>query len=212
MLAHIARNADALNNLLTWARTGVETPAYATPTARADGIEAGAYRPLDEQIDDIRDELARGSPRRPTRCRPTAGPSCSARQGSAARVVWRRLREVEVHHVDLDAGYAPADWPEAFTLRLLHELVHDRPRSAGAVPAVAVADRRRRHPLQLGAGTPSVTVSGPAHDAGRLAVRPIRRRTLAVEPDRTAAHPLRLDVTRCRTPETPRPTPARCRR
>ncbi|MCR8526173.1 maleylpyruvate isomerase N-terminal domain-containing protein, partial [Escherichia coli] len=28
VVAHLARNADALGNLLTWARTGVETPMY----------------------------------------------------------------------------------------------------------------------------------------------------------------------------------------
>src|ERR671921_2597749 len=54
VLTHVARNADAYTNLLTWARTGVETPAYATAAARAEGIEAGAGRPLREQIDDIR--------------------------------------------------------------------------------------------------------------------------------------------------------------
>ncbi|MEU8615746.1 maleylpyruvate isomerase N-terminal domain-containing protein, partial [Actinoplanes sp. NPDC048791] len=31
VLTHVARNADAYTNLLTWARTGVETPAYASP-------------------------------------------------------------------------------------------------------------------------------------------------------------------------------------
>ena len=34
VLTHVARNADAYTNLLTWARTGVETPAYASPEAR----------------------------------------------------------------------------------------------------------------------------------------------------------------------------------
>src|ERR1044072_8833933 len=55
LLTHVARNADAYTNLLTWARTGVETPAYASPDARQAGIEAGAGRPLAEQIADIRD-------------------------------------------------------------------------------------------------------------------------------------------------------------
>ena len=26
----------------------------------------------------------------------------------------RRLREVEIHHVDLGLGYQPTDWPEAY--------------------------------------------------------------------------------------------------
>ena len=42
---------------------------------------------------------------------------------SAAAVPWARLREVEVHHVDLGTGYTPADWSDAFALRLLREIV-----------------------------------------------------------------------------------------
>ena len=29
-------------------------------------------------------------------------------------IVFRRLRETEVHHVDLDVGYAPSQWPEIY--------------------------------------------------------------------------------------------------
>ena len=36
---------------------------------------------------------------------------------------WSRLREVEVHHVDLGRGYTPEDWSDAFALRLLREIV-----------------------------------------------------------------------------------------
>ncbi|BBC38326.1 hypothetical protein SGFS_096200 [Streptomyces graminofaciens] len=47
LLTHLARNADALVNLLTWARTGVRTPMYTTPDQRASDwmtprIDAGA--------------------------------------------------------------------------------------------------------------------------------------------------------------------------
>ncbi|MDP9427768.1 MAG: maleylpyruvate isomerase N-terminal domain-containing protein, partial [Actinomycetota bacterium] len=38
VLAHVARNADALLNLLTWARTGAETPMYPSAEARDAGI------------------------------------------------------------------------------------------------------------------------------------------------------------------------------
>jgi maleylpyruvate isomerase len=31
-----------------------------------------------------------------------------------AELPFRRWREVEVHHVDLDLGYGPADWPDAY--------------------------------------------------------------------------------------------------
>ncbi|MGH9113916.1 MAG: maleylpyruvate isomerase N-terminal domain-containing protein, partial [Acidimicrobiales bacterium] len=42
LLAHLAGNADAMGNLLTWARTGVVTPMYTSQEQRDDDIEAGA--------------------------------------------------------------------------------------------------------------------------------------------------------------------------
>src|SRR5918995_6807888 len=53
VLAHLARNADGCTNLLTWARTGVETPQYASADVREADIQAGAFRTLDEQLDDL---------------------------------------------------------------------------------------------------------------------------------------------------------------
>src|SRR5690348_13303455 len=43
--AHVALNAEALGNLVTWARTGVETPMSAPTEQRDADIEAGARRP-----------------------------------------------------------------------------------------------------------------------------------------------------------------------
>jgi len=56
--------------------------------------------------------------------------------GPAARIVWNRLCEVEIHHVDLAAGYGPADWPESFGARLIHE-TPPPPGVNGPVNAVA---------------------------------------------------------------------------
>jgi maleylpyruvate isomerase len=39
----------------------------------------------------------------------------------AAGLLTRRLVEVELHHCDLSAGYAPADWPAAFAAMDLPE-------------------------------------------------------------------------------------------
>ena len=38
LLTHLARNADGLRNLLTWARTGVMTPQYHSAAARDEDI------------------------------------------------------------------------------------------------------------------------------------------------------------------------------
>ena len=42
VLSHLARQAPALERLLEWARTGVETPQYPSRRARDAEIEAGA--------------------------------------------------------------------------------------------------------------------------------------------------------------------------
>src|ERR1700733_6618975 len=45
LLSHIAANADALRNLVYWARTGEERRMYASPEAREADIAAGAEPP-----------------------------------------------------------------------------------------------------------------------------------------------------------------------
>ncbi len=160
VLTHLARQADALLNLFTWVRTGVVTPAYASVAARAADIEAGSGRPLDEQLADLRESCARlQSAGRDLPVEAWAvqlelpdGPQV------AARIPWRRLREVEVHHVDLLAGYTPADWPESFAHRLLHEV-------AGGLNGIDLTLRVTGigHPVLVGAGGDTV-VAGSAAD------------------------------------------------
>jgi maleylpyruvate isomerase len=45
VIAHLARGADAVTNLATWAVTGQETPAYASREKRDAEIEAGPSCP-----------------------------------------------------------------------------------------------------------------------------------------------------------------------
>ena len=76
----------------------------------------------------------------------------------AAGVPWARLREVEVHHVDLARGYTPADWSDAFALRLLREVVTT---ASAEFPAMILRPYGIDHPLTIGtAGDPPV-VGGP---------------------------------------------------
>jgi maleylpyruvate isomerase len=156
VLTHLARNADAFGNLLTWARTAVERPAYASAEARAADIEAGASRPLEEQIEDVRDACARLSAEAAAMPVSAWAFDFGPPQGSAAKLIWRRLREVEVHHVDLGAGYSTADWPSAFTSRLMKELVAGQ---TGELSMTVCADDGQSWQL----GTGDTTVSGPAH-------------------------------------------------
>src|SRR6516225_10421530 len=58
VLSHIARNADGLRNLLIWARTGTETPMYASAESRSADIEAGAGRPAAALAADVGESAA----------------------------------------------------------------------------------------------------------------------------------------------------------
>ncbi|MEV0587679.1 maleylpyruvate isomerase family mycothiol-dependent enzyme [Nonomuraea sp. NPDC050310] len=122
VVTHLSRNADSLVRLLTWARTGVRTPQYPSVAARNADIEAGAVRQAERQLPDLRDSAARlageiAALPAEAWSRPVAEPS-----HPAWYVVVRRLREAYVHHVDLDFGYGPADWPEVFLTRELHDI------------------------------------------------------------------------------------------
>ena len=158
VLTHLARNADAYTNLLTWARTGVETPAYASPAAREAAIAEGAGRPLREQLEDIRAAHERFA---------DAGAAMPAQAWTfhldfiklpAAGVPWARLREVEVHHVDLGQGYTPADWSDAFALRLLREVVTT---ASDDFPPMIRRPYGIDHPLTIGTADHPPVVGGP---------------------------------------------------
>jgi maleylpyruvate isomerase len=180
VLTHVARNADAYTNLLTWARTGVETPAYPTPTARAEGIEAGAGRPLAEQIEDLRrshERFTDAGAAMPAEAWTFFLPSTGQ---SAAAVPWARLREVEVHHVDLGRGYTHADWSDAFALRLLREIVST---VAADSPALVLRPFGLEHPLTIGTAQNAPEVSGSTRSIAAWLAGRADGADLTVSPD-----------------------------
>jgi maleylpyruvate isomerase len=117
VLAHLARSADAMRNLLIGARSGQDRPAYASAEARQADIEYGAGLRPDELVADL--AAAAMAWRTVARQLPDEAWQVPVRVlGSApfpaADLLTRRLVEVELHHCDLGAGYTPADWPAAF--------------------------------------------------------------------------------------------------
>jgi maleylpyruvate isomerase len=166
VLAHIARNADALVNLLTWAGTGEETPMYADAATRDRDIEAGAGRTPDEQLDDLRksaDRFSAAVAALPPAAWATQVAMRSGRVIAAAEIPWRRLIEVRLHHVDLDAGHTPDDLPAGFTDRELACVLDDLAAHEGVAP-VRLRDTGSGTSWDLGAAAePELTVSGPSH-------------------------------------------------
>lgn len=164
VITHVTRNADALVNLLTWARTGVETPMYATPDQRNADIEAGAHRDLGEQLTDLRaagGRFADAAAALPPDAWASRVKSAQGRDVPAAEVPWMRTREVWLHLVDLDAGPTVDVIPDDTAAELVTDV------AAWMSPKLtdAVLLRPDGHPsVHLGPenAEPTATVSGPA--------------------------------------------------
>ncbi|MFH8658165.1 maleylpyruvate isomerase family mycothiol-dependent enzyme [Streptomyces afghaniensis] len=125
VVAHVARNADALLNLLNWARTGVETPMYASPDQRAGEIEEGARRPAGELRVDLlqaNGRLAGELAALPDACWEATVRTARGREVPVWEVPWMRVREVWVHAVDLDTGTSFDDVPPEVCAALVDDV------------------------------------------------------------------------------------------
>ena len=166
VLTHLARNADGFRNLLTWAGTGNETPMYPSEEARARGVEEGAARSAAEIAADVQVSaaaLAAAARDLPAR----AWDALVARRGDtfpARQIPSRRLAELEIHHVDLDAGYGLADWPASFVTASLIRVARDFAGRPDAPACLARPDGLDAvYPIGPAAPDPAgqVIVSGP---------------------------------------------------
>ncbi len=160
VLTHLARNADAMINLLTWAATGIATPAYTSTAARDADIEAGSKRSPVEIRDDVvdsSDRLARAVRKLPKDAWSKRITNVQGREIPATDIPWMRAREMWIHAVDLDVGASFADFPAPMLSELLADV------------AAAMGAKEDCPPLRLLAtdgewtiGSGAVTVTGTA--------------------------------------------------
>lgn len=124
VVTHVARNAEALGRLFTWARTGIETPMYPSVQAREADIEAGAGRPHREQLDDLRRTAAAFAETAYTLSAHHWAATVSTRHGrvQATWIPWARVRELWLHLVDLDAGVEIDAVPSDIAGRLVRDV------------------------------------------------------------------------------------------
>jgi maleylpyruvate isomerase len=160
VIAHVARNADGLVNLLNWARTGVETPMYPSVEARAAGIETTA----EQSPADLRADYAAASARLtaafaelPDQAWAAPIRTAQGRPVTAEEVPWMRCRENWVHTVDLACG-PDFDRVPADVLAALIDDVLAMWSRRGTAPdlALVATDAGRRWGDQA-----AVTVTGP---------------------------------------------------
>jgi maleylpyruvate isomerase len=141
LAAHVAANAEAIGRLVSWARTGQETPMYASPEQRAAGIAAGALRSPDELrgwAHRSADALAAAFAALPPSCWQAEVVTAQGRRVPATELPWMRAREVAVHTVDLCTGVGFADLPAGFCRALVEDVVARRG-SLGDAPALNLA-------------------------------------------------------------------------
>ncbi|MFC9296210.1 maleylpyruvate isomerase family mycothiol-dependent enzyme [Streptomyces sp. NPDC057011] len=177
ILAHLARNADALVNVLEG------RPMYESASARDADIERDSGRPLEEHLADLRDSGARFLA--------TAEPAqdwsrtVELRNGVtdlASNVPFRRWVEVALHHVDLNIGYELADLPDEFTDREITFLA-DRWSGRPEVPPVTLKTYHDDRVWHTGGpeGTPVILVGPPDELLGWLAGRGLQGAHLSLE-------------------------------
>lgn len=160
LLTHVARNADALTNLVRWAVDGRERAAYLSEEARAADIDSGAARTHAEIVADLRESGARFRAEAEQLLGPAGEATVRTRTGtevSGAQVISMRILEVVFHHVDLATGFQFDDVDSGWVGRTLRRGAAQWDRAGS--PALTLQPEGME-PLELAGG--GQVVSGTA--------------------------------------------------
>ncbi len=163
VVAHLALNAEGLVGALGGVVAGEPVPMYSSQEGRdSDIAELAGAEPTE-----LRDRLLAGVTEFDDAVAAVPGDSWgtsiertpgSERTFVAAAAPGMRLREVEIHHADLGAGYSHREWPSAFSALVLDAMTK---RGAAREPFTA-APADLDGTWTFGQGGP--TVSGSAAD------------------------------------------------
>ena len=175
LFSHMAANADALRNLVHWARTGQERRMYASAEARDEGIAAGARVPCAElraRFDSAAAALAADFDAMTEEDWDAKVITAQGLTRKASEIPWMRVREVYIHAIDLATGTTYADLPPEFVSALIDEVTVSRSaKGGGAALVLAATDTGGRWEI-VGGGAP-VPVTGSLPDlAAYLTGRP----------------------------------------
>ncbi len=125
VVAHVARNAEAMCRLLSWARTGTKQYMYPDTDARNRDIESSAG----QDAEALRSDLKRASAQFVEDVETLPDGKWSAqvrtfhgRDIPASFVVFMRVREVWLHLVDLGTGASVETWPGELVDALLDDV------------------------------------------------------------------------------------------
>jgi maleylpyruvate isomerase len=166
VVAHLALNAEGMSRVLMSRIEGEPTTMYVSDEARSADIEELAHAEraelrerflagttlVTEAVDRLPDEFWLETFER------TPG----GRVVRYAAIPGMRLREVEIHHVDLDAGFSPAGWSDAFSAHLIGAMVKRHPSEESF--RVLATDLATTWVFGDDPGESGTVVSGPAGD------------------------------------------------
>lgn len=161
VLAHVALNAEGLAGALRGLTEGVPTAMYASNEQRAaDILELAAAPPaairsrLQSSAEAFDHALAALGVTADERFERTPGGQLLR----AGVVPLLRLREVEIHHADLEVGYAHPDWPRENSITFLELAKHQ-----GMRPDCRLVATDGDETWELGSPSPdSPVLGGPA--------------------------------------------------
>ena len=140
VVAHLLGNAEGLLNLIIWARSGVPTPMYPSADARSAAIDERSQWPLSRLRGALAEKVAEFAAACTNLVEPLAAHDLEMRSGASVEA-WEipmlRIREVEIHRVDLADGYSADDWSSAFTLRTIPQ-VHRTFIARGDMPVASI--------------------------------------------------------------------------
>ncbi|WOQ17904.1 maleylpyruvate isomerase family mycothiol-dependent enzyme [Raineyella sp. W15-4] len=167
VIAHLGYNAKALSRLVTWARTGVETPMYGSLDQRNAEIASGADLPaqqlrglfteaeaqLDADWTGVTEEQWANEVR-----------TIQGRTVPLSETAWMRTREVWAHGIDLSTeAITYADVPADLLDELAADVLRSWARRDEQIDlVVAPTDRPER--IVVGSAEGAPVVSGPMAD------------------------------------------------
>jgi maleylpyruvate isomerase len=170
VIAHLARNAEAIGRLARWARTGLQTPMYPSYQRRTLDIESSARQEIETlraELTDTAAALAREIGQLDELSWLAMVRTAQGAEVPATVIPWMRAREVWLHGVDLDAGSGLDALPAELLDALLANIAGEMSGKDGC-PGATLAPTDRGYRCALGVepiDTAAVpTVRGSAAD------------------------------------------------
>lgn len=168
VVAHLSRNADAFCRLLEQAAEGVPATMYDTDPDRDAAIEQTVAT---HDLAALAQDAIASSARLTSAlwdCRADPATPC-ARVPGDERVFElhtlgpRRRAEVEIHHADLDLGYAASEWPADFSRQLVRQRQDELAAHPDGSPSMVLSATDVAGLWKLGVG-PGPEIRGTAGD------------------------------------------------